>query len=100
MSTGFHARRATGLTVAEGAESCTRAEWVARWSREGRAEDEAQRKALLLDFLFFIFVRTGARCSNQAENMYMRGDGDFPFFLLKFSVSFRIFLRCCCAVLM
>ena len=53
MSTGLHARRATGLTVAESEKSFTQTESVARWSREGRAAYEAEREALL--FIFFVF---------------------------------------------
>jgi len=47
VSTGLHARRATGLTVEEREGSFTRTESVARWSREGRAAYEAEREALL-----------------------------------------------------
>ena len=58
VSTGLHARQATGLTVAEREESFTRTESVARWSREGRAAYEAEREALLFDlFSFFLFER-------------------------------------------
>ena len=73
VSTGLHARRATGLTVAEREESFTWTESVARWSRDGRTAYEAKRKALL----FVFFLLTGAMCSNQAESCYMRGDGFF-----------------------
>ena len=53
MSTGLHARRATGLTVAESEESFhTRTESVAKWSREGRAAYGAEREALLFIFFF------------------------------------------------
>ena len=54
VSTGLHARRATGLTVAESEESFTRTESVARWSRDGRAAYEAEREALLYVFLSFL----------------------------------------------
>ena len=53
MSTGLHAARATGLTVAEREESFTRTESEARWSREGRAAYVAEREALLFDFFSF-----------------------------------------------
>ena len=75
VSTGIHARRATGLTVTEREENLTRTESVARWSRKGRAAYEADRETLLFVFFFL----TGARCSNQAEKYYMRGDGEFFF---------------------
>ena len=52
VSTGLHARRVTGLTVADTEESFTRTETVARWSREGRAAYEAVRGALLFDLFF------------------------------------------------
>ena len=55
VSTGRHARRATGLTVAEGEESFTRTESVARWSREGLAAYEAEGEALPFVFFFFFF---------------------------------------------
>ena len=55
MGTGLHARRATGVTVAEMEESFTRTASVVRWSRDGRAAYEAEREALL--FNFFIFDR-------------------------------------------
>ena len=54
MSTGLHARWATGLTVAEREESFAQAESVARWSREGGAAYEAGREAL--PFVFFLFL--------------------------------------------
>ena len=95
MSTGLHAKLATGLTVAESEERFTRTESVARLSRQGWAAYEAEREALLL--IFFSFV-TGVRCSNQTERYCMRGRV-FCFFFSKVSVSFFIFLRCCCAVL-
>ena len=45
---------------------------------------------------FFSSFRSGARCSNQAEKYYTRGDGDFfPFP----SFRFHFHLFCCCAVL-
>ena len=53
MSIGLHARRATGLTVAESEESFTRTESVARWSGEGRAAYKAEREAPLFIFTFF-----------------------------------------------
>ena len=55
MSTGLHARRATGLTVAKWEESFTRTESVVRWSRDGRAAYEAKRDALL--FVLFVLDR-------------------------------------------
>ena len=67
---------------------------MAKSSREGRVAYEAETEALLYDVFIF---STGARCSNQTENDFMRGRG---FFLCPiFSVSFPLFLRCCCAVL-
>ena len=53
MSTGLHAGRATGPTVAERGESFTRAESGSRWSREGRATYEAEGEALQFDFFLF-----------------------------------------------
>ena len=53
MSTGLHARQATGLTVAESEASFTRTESVARWSLEGRAAYEAEREALPFDNFIF-----------------------------------------------
>ena len=58
VSTGLHARRSTGLTVADSEESFTRTESVASWSPEGRAGYEAEREALLFVFLLFRPVRT------------------------------------------
>ena len=58
MSTGLHARRATGLTVAEREESFTRTESVARWWREGQVAYEAEREApLFVFFCLFVFDR-------------------------------------------
>ena len=97
VSTGLHARRATGLIMAERQESYTRTESVTRWSQEWRAAYEAEREALLYSMLSFL---TGARCSNQAENNCLRGDGDF--FLLSEifgSIFIVCVLRCCCAVM-
>ena len=91
MSTGPHARRATELTVAEREESFTQTESVG-----GRCTRLREKLCCLI--FFFSFFLTGARCSNQAGNYYTRGDGDF-FFLSENSVSFSLFLRCCCAVL-
>ena len=88
MSTGLHARRATGLTVAEREEIFTRTESVARWWREGRAAYERLREALLFDFLFL----TGARCSNEARNNYIGGDGDFLFLFQIFQIFVFIFI--------
>ena len=64
---------------------------MARWSREGRAAYEAEGQALLHGFFLFMI---GARCSNQAENYYMKE----TFFFLVFSVSCSLFLRGSCAV--
>ena len=88
MSTGLHARRATGLTVAGREEIFTRTESVARWWREGRAAYERLREAILLDFLFL----TGARCSNEARNNSIRGDGDFLFLFQIFQIFVFIFI--------
>ena len=96
VSTGLHARRATGLTVAEREEIFTRTESVARWWREGRAAYERLREALLFDFLFL----TGARCSNEARNNYIGGDGDFLFLFSNFRFHFHCFCGAavpCCA---
>ena len=51
MSTGFHARRATGLTGAEKEESFTRTESVARWSLEGGQRTKLRSSAVRLFFL-------------------------------------------------
>ena len=56
MSTGRHARRATGLIVAESEENFARTESVARWSREERTVYEAEREAFLFDFFLFFFL--------------------------------------------
>ena len=88
MSTGLHVRRATELTGAEREEIFTRTESVARWSRERRAAYEAERRSAVR-FAYF----TGARCSNQPETYYIRGDGGF-FLKLPFIFS-SVFLRCC-----
>ena len=55
MTTGLHARRVTGLTVAEREKTFTRTESVVRWSRDGLVADEAERDALV--FVFFILDR-------------------------------------------
>ena len=96
MSTGLHARRATGLTVAEREEIFTRTESVARWWREGRAAYERLREALLSYFLFL----TGATCSNEAGNNYIRGDGDFIFIFQIFRIFVFIFIFIVFAVLL
>ena len=99
MSTGLHARRATGLTVVEREEIFNLTESVARWWREGRAAYERLRGALLFDFLFL----TGARCSNEARNNYIRGDGDFLFLFQIFQIFvfiFIVFAVLLCAVLL
>ena len=46
MSTGLHAKRATGLTVVERERSFTRTESVARWAREGWVAYEAEVEKL------------------------------------------------------
>ena len=89
MSTGLHARRTTGLTVAEWEESFTRTESVARWPRERLAAYEAVREALMFVFFFL----TGARCSNETINNNVRSDGDC-FILFMFSFSFGLHLYC------
>ena len=50
MSTGLHARRATGLTRAERGESFTRIESVARLSREKRVAYKAERSSAVRFF--------------------------------------------------
>ena len=89
MSTGLHARRATGLTWAEREESLAWTESVERWPRE-QAAYKAERSSAL-QFLFFDL-------RNQAGNIYVRGDlnGTGIFFLLFqiFVLSFLSFLRC------
>ena len=68
------------------------------WWRGGR--ERGGRRTRLRETLccsIFSFFLTGARCSNQAENRYMRGRGFFS--LKKKLVSFSLFSRCCCAVL-
>ena len=64
MSTGFHAWRATGLTVAEREESFTRTESVVRWSRDGRAAYEAKKDALL--FVFVLARWVNLSCTGPA----------------------------------
>ena len=56
VSAIVHVRRATGLTVAKRKESFIRTELVARWSREGRAAYEAEREALMFEFVHFFFM--------------------------------------------
>ena len=70
MSTGLHARRATGLPGAEREESFTQTESVAKGSPEGRAAYEADRRSP-------VFFFTDTRCSNQAGDNYIRGSDDF-----------------------
>ena len=75
MSTGLHARPATGFTVAEKEESFTRTESVVGWSRDGRAAYEAERREKPCCSIFFFFDR--CKVFHQAGNYYMmRGDGD------------------------
>ena len=95
MSTGPHARRATGLPAAEREESFTRTESAAKWSREGRAAYEAVRKILRFDFFFM----SGARCSIHSGRKQLHERGRDFFFFLNFSGSFSLFLRCGGAVL-
>ena len=87
VSTGLNARRATGLTVAESKESFTRTESVARWSREGRVAYEAEREALLYDFLLF------DRCKvfQSDRKLFHEGTG-----ILFSSQFFRFHLHCFC----
>ena len=73
MSTGLHARRATGLTVAEREENLTGTESVARWSPDGRAAYEAKREALMFDF----FLSDRCKVFKSGRNYYMRVDGGF-----------------------
>ena len=87
MSPGLHARRATGLTVAEREETFNWTESLVRGSRGGRAAFEAER-ALLFCFVFSLLA--GARRSNQARNRHMRGDGDV------FVYDVLINLHCSC----
>ena len=61
VSTGLHARRATGLALVEREESFTRAEPVARWSREEWAAYEAERSSAAR----FVLFLAGPRCSIQ-----------------------------------
>ena len=84
MSIVFHARRATGLIGAEREESLTRTESVARWSREGRAAYEAERRSAVR---FLFSPAQGIPTRRKIENNYIRGDGDHVFFL-KFLFSF------------
>ena len=74
-------------------QSFTRTEYVARWSGEGRAAYEAERSSAVR----FCFS-TGARCSNEAGNNYIRGDVDF-FFFFKFRFYVNQFAVLCRAVL-
>ena len=99
MSTGLYARRVTGLTVAEREESYTWTESVARWSRQSRVGAyEAEREALL--FHFFLLCRFDRYKVFQLGRKLLHERGrEFSFFIPKFSVSFSLFLRYCCAVL-
>ena len=106
VSTGRHARWATGLTLAEREESFTRTESVATWSYEGRAAYKATRDTLLFYFFrFFFLTGVGNKCRlygvpiRTAENNYTRGDGDlFSFLISGFCfISYSVLL--CCAVL-
>ena len=58
---------------------------VARWASGVRGWEGSSA----VQFISFL---TGARCSNQAENYYMRGDGDV-FFFPRFFAFIRIFKR-------
>ena len=78
--------------MAESKEIFTQTESVARWSREGRVAYEADREALPYHFFYFL---TGARCSNQAENNFMRGRG-FCFLPTFFGVIFIVFAALLC----
>ena len=64
---------------------------MARWSREGRAVYEAEREALLYDFLFFLTVQ-GVPIRQQIIRM-KEGVGDFFFLFNVFGFIF-IVLRC------
>ena len=99
MSTGLHARQATGLTVAEREDSFTRIESVARPSREGRAAYETERSSVVLflffsSFLFdwFLVFQSGMTLLHE------RGRGFFSY--RKVSVSFSLLLLCCCAAVL
>ena len=99
MRTGLHARRATGLTVAESEGSFTRTESVARWSREGRAAYEAEREALRFDFFLF-FLRDRRKVFQSGRKLlHERGRG-FSFLPDCFLFHFHCFRSAavpCCA---
>ena len=94
MSTGLHARRATGLTVAEREESFTQTESVARWSREGRAAYEAERSSVIR----FYFYR---RKDVPTRREIIASEGAGIFFIPNFSKNmfnfhcFRGAVPCC-----
>ena len=80
--------------MAEREKRFTRTESVVRWSRDVRAAYEAEREALLFAFYFL----AGARCSNQAENYCMMGDGGegfFPRFFVHVHTK-SYFVSCAC----
>ena len=96
VSTRLHARRSTGLTVADSEESFTRTESVASWSREGWVGYEAEREALLYVFIFLFFDR--CKVFQSDIKLFHKGAGIFVLF--NFFGSFSLFSRCCyCAVL-
>ena len=70
-STGHHARQATGFTGQRGRKALPGPNW---W-RGGR--ERGGQRTRLGEALPFVFFLTGARCSNQAVNKYIKGDGDF-----------------------
>ena len=96
MSTGLHARLATGLTVAESEESFTRTESVAKWSREGRAAHEAEKEALLFDFFPLLIGAKGVPIRQE-----VRGRGFFflSIFFRFIFIVFAVLLLLCRAVL-
>ena len=73
VSTGFYARRATGDVSTRGQRGRKALPGPNRWrgGRERGGQRTRLRKALLFDFFL-----TGARCSNQTGNNYMRGNRD------------------------
>ena len=88
MSTGLHARQATGLTGLESEETFTRTKSVARWSREGRAAYKAERSSAVR-LLFQPTQRTPIR----REIITSEGTGiASPFQIF---VSPPLFSRCC-----
>ena len=84
MSTGLHARRATGLTGAEREENFTRTQSVARFSGEGGAAYKAEKSSAAR---FFCFDRRPAQeVPIRRKIIYQRERG--------FIILFKLLMIC------